>query len=239
MTGRVGIIVQARMGSTRLPGKSLMPLAGEPLVGRILERLKRTNRSDRIILAIPNKSSDDPLEALGKKCGVEVFRGSENNLLDRYYQAACEYGLETVIRFPADNPVPEPEEIDKIIDYHLNNEFDFCSNLSQVFKNEYPDGIGAEVFNFKKLEFFWKNERDLEKLEHVHLNFFNYKSQTSEPGIKVSTIPCPKDFSKPEVILDVNTPEDYKFMSALYDALYPKNPLFHITDILNWLDTKR
>jgi spore coat polysaccharide biosynthesis protein SpsF len=236
MAGKIGIIVQARMGSTRLPGKSLMPLAGEPLVGRILERLKRTSRPDRIILAIPNRNSDDPLEDLGKKYCVEVFRGSEENLLDRYYQAACEYNLKTVIRFPADNPVPESKEIDRIIDYHLNNQFDFCSNLSQVFENKYPDGIGAEVFDFKKLEYFWKTEKDPEKLEHVHLNFFNYKTQTPVQDVKVSTLLCPQEFCRPEVILDVNTPDDYKFMSKLYDDLYPNNPFFHITDILNWID---
>src|SRR5437868_3425972 len=107
---RTVLIVQGRMGSTRLPGKSLLPLAGEPLLGRLLERLPRVALVDEIVLAIPETAQDDPLAALGQRLGVAVFRGAENDLVDRYYQAATAHGAGTVVRIPGDNPVPEPAE---------------------------------------------------------------------------------------------------------------------------------
>ena len=88
---------------------------------------------------------------LARSYSISVFRGSENDLVDRYYQAAKTFNAKIVVRFPADNPVPEPAEIDRIIAYHLTNQSDFSSNLAQVYGNEYPDGIGAEVFNFDVL----------------------------------------------------------------------------------------
>jgi spore coat polysaccharide biosynthesis protein SpsF len=234
---RVGLIVQARIGSSRLPGKTLMPLAGECLLGRILERLKRVRAVDELILAIPE--SDDALAAIGKKYEVVVTRGSEDDLLDRYYQAAKAYTLDTVVRIPADNVAPEPEEIDRIINFYQENTFEFCSNLSMVFNNGYPDGIGAEVFSFNKLEDAWKEEKSPEKREHVHLNFFNYQTQQPEPNITVGTIPCPPQFARPDIVLDVNTREQYLKMAKLYEDLYPINPNFSIQDIMQWWDKNR
>jgi spore coat polysaccharide biosynthesis protein SpsF len=231
---KVGLIVQARMGSTRLPGKSLMPLAGVPLVGRILERLKRVRLIDDLILAVP--SSDTDLSCLGKQYQVNVFEGSENNLLDRYYQAARTHRLDTVLRIPADNVASEPEEIDKIIELYKNNSFDFCSNLSQVFDNGYPDGIGAEIFSFQMLEQAWKKENDPGKREHVHLNFFNYQTQKPVHGVRVGTVQCPQKFARPDVVLDVNTQEQYLKMAKMYDDLYPQNSKFSIIDIIQWWD---
>lgn len=232
--GKTGLIVQARLGSVRLPGKSLMPLAGEPLVKRILERLKRVSAIDNLILAIPK--ADKELALVGSRCGVNVFLGSEENLLDRYYQAAKAYNLQNIVRIPADNIASEPEEINKIVDFYKENTFDFCSNLSQVFNNGYPDGIGAEVFSFNKLEQAWKKEISLEKREHVHLNFFNYETQTAVDGIKVGTIPCSKEFARPDIVLDVNTKDQYLKMAKMYEDLYPTNPYFSIKEIITWWD---
>ncbi|NPU97279.1 MAG: glycosyltransferase family protein [Candidatus Omnitrophica bacterium] len=233
---RVVLIIQARMGSTRLPGKSMMPLAGEPLVGRILERVKRCRFVDAIVLAIPNSPQDTVLADLGERHGVAVFRGSENDLLDRYYQAAQWHGAEIVGRLPADNPVPEPEEIDRIAAYHAQGGCDFSSNLAPVFGNNYPDGIGAEMICFSALEQAWRNHHDPDQREHVHLNFFNYKTQQAVPPFTVGTIPCPAAFARPDLVLDVNTQEQYEFMAALYEYLYPRNPRFHITDVIQWYD---
>ena len=226
------------MGSTRLPGKSLMPLAGRPLVGRLIERVKRCRRVDEIVLATTRKPQDDPLEALGREYGIPVFRGAENDLVDRYYQAALVYHADVVVRLPADNPVPEPGEIDRIIAYHLTGESDFSSNLSEVYGNGYPDGIGAEVFNFEALEEIWKTCSDPRKREHPHLNFFDYESQKpADPEkYRVATVECPPQFRRPDLVLDVNTREEYEFMAKLYEYLYPRNPEFHIIDIIEWYD---
>jgi spore coat polysaccharide biosynthesis protein SpsF len=228
---RVVMVLQARMGSTRLPGKSLMPLAGQPMVGRVIERVKRCKRVDDIVLATTQKSQDDPLEALGRECGIMVFRGSENDLVDRYYQAALGNRADVIVRIPADNPAPEPIEIDRIIGCHLDSQNDFSSNYPDVIDNGYPDGIGAEVFNFKALERVWKTSTDPRNREHPHTFFYE------NPDIfKIGTIECPSEFRRPDIVLDVNTQSQYEFVKQLYDFLYPRNPRFTIFDIIDWYD---
>lgn len=238
MSGRTALILQARMGSTRLPGKSLMDLAGAPLVSRILERVVRCQNVDDIVLAIPDTPADEPLAGLAEKAGVIAFRGSEDDLVDRYYQAAKSVQADIVLRLPADNVCPEPEEIDRIVKFHKENNFGFSSNLAQVFGSGYPDGIGAEAFDFSSLEYIWENTKDSFMREHVHLSFFNYdKQEPVQPErFKVGSPKCPEDFARPDVILDVNTQAQFNLMSKLYQDLYPQNSEFHITDIIPWWD---
>ncbi len=227
------------MGSTRLPGKSMMDLAGAPLVGRILERVKRCTKLDDIVLAIPDTNKDRVLISLGEKYGVKVFSGSESDLVERYYQAALWSNAEIVGRLPADNATPEPAEIDRIVDYHLSlGERGFSSNLSVIGDSEYPDGIGAEIFDFSLLEEARARHSDKLLREHVHLNFYDYSTrQAVDPAwCPVRTIKCPEGFRRPDLILDVNTLEQYEFMRKLYEYLYPRNPHFHITDTIRWYD---
>lgn len=237
----VVLILQARMGSTRLPGKSMLPLAGKPLLYRILERVSRVQVVDKVVLAIPSSSSDDPLADVGRACGVEVFRGSEIDVLDRYYKAAQEAGAEIVGRLPADNVAPEPHEIDRIATHHLAlPRPGFSSNLAQVFESGYPDGIGAEMVDFSLLQQAWRQSRDSKLREHVHLNFFDYSTQlaTDDNWCPVSTIACPKKYARPDVVLDVNTEEQYILMSRMYEDLYPSNPDFGINEIVAWWDDR-
>jgi spore coat polysaccharide biosynthesis protein SpsF len=229
------LIVQARMGSKRLPGKSLLDLAGEPLVGRILERVKRCKQIDDIVLAVPEKNSDDILAKLANIYEVNLFRGSEDDLLDRYYKAALKYKAKYVCRLPGDNPIPEPDEIDRMILKHKETGYEFSSNLSQVFNNNYPDGIGIEVINFEALKIVWAECKDRNKREHVHLNFFNYDEQRAvDKRFRVGTVQCPHGFNNPNLILDVNTKQQYDFIKRIYDALYYKNPEFSIKDVVKW-----
>lgn len=239
MNMRSVLIIQARMGSTRLPGKSMMDLAGEPLVGRILERVKRCVAFDDIVLAIPDTKQDRVLIELGESYGIKVFAGSESDLLDRYYQAAVWSKADIVGRLPADNATPEPSEIDKILRHHLAlGRRGFSSNLSVINNSGYPDGIGAEVFDFSLLEEARACHTDADLREHVHLNFYNYSSgeATKESWCPISTLECPMEFRRPDLVLDVNTQEQYEFMSQLYQYLYPKNSNFHITDTIKWYD---
>jgi spore coat polysaccharide biosynthesis protein SpsF len=237
MNKKVTLIIQARMGSSRLPGKSMLDLAGAPLIGRILERVKRCKAMDEIVLATPESASNDQLAELAKIHEVSLFRGSENDLVDRYYQAARKFGASYVCRLPADNPVPEPEEMDRMVATHIESGLEFSSNLSQVFSNGYPDGTGVEVYNFDTLETVWQECTDLEKREHVHLSYFNYVSQQPvDPRFRVGTVQCPANFRRPELILDVNTMEQYEFIRQLYEYLYPQKPEFHIIDVVRWYD---
>ncbi|HEU4551143.1 MAG TPA: hypothetical protein VFS01_15700 [Rhizomicrobium sp.] len=235
---RIVLVLQARMGSTRLPGKSMMDLAGAPLLGRILERVTRVSAVHEIVMATTQKSQDDVLAQLGRDHGVAVFRGSENDLVDRYYQAGKTHGADIMLRLPADNATPEPEEIDRIVRYHLGSDSVFSSNLTQVFGNNYPDGIGAEVMDFWAFEEVWQTSTDPFRREHAATNFFDYATQTPVDARRypVGTIPCPAAFARPDLVLDVNTPEQYVFIKALYEYLYPRNPNFHITDTIAWYD---
>jgi spore coat polysaccharide biosynthesis protein SpsF len=239
LTKKVVLIVQARMGSSRLPGKSMLDLAGAPLIVRVLERVKRSRNIDTIVLAIPDTSENDVLELEAKKLNINCFRGSEDDLLDRYYQAAKLYNADIVGRIPADNPLSEPDEIDRIIEHHKSlNAPGFSSNLAQVNKSCYPDGIGAEMFDFSLLKKAWELETNQRRREHVHLNFYDYESNTvvNSKSCPVSYAECPEDIKRPDIVLDVNTVEQYYFIKEIYDYFYISNPFFNIRDIIYWYD---
>lgn len=238
---KIVMILQARMGSTRLPGKSMMDLAGAPLVGRILERVKRCKKIHQIVLAVPNTHENLQLVSLAENYGVDTFVGSENNLVQRHFQAALKAQADIIVRLPADNATPQWDQIDRIIDHHLTLERPgFSSNICDFWGSGYPDGIGAEVFDFCLLKDISNKKLTLHNLEHVHTNFFNY--DTGEPvnseWCPVSTIVCPQDIARPDLILDVNTQQQYNFIKNLYESLYPKNPNFGIIDIINWYENE-
>lgn len=236
-----GIIVQARIGSKRLRNKMLMPLAGKPIIFRIIERLKRVKRSSKLIVAIPDTKENDTLVNLFKNKGVNIFRGSENNLVERYYFAAKKYNIKNIVRFPGDNCLPEPSEIDKIINFYekFSKPF-FASNLSNILNNGYPDGIGAEIFGFNFLEDLMNKKLTISQKEHPHTNFFNYKTNKpiNSKWCKVRTIKCNKNFKRPEIKLDVNTLSEYKYIKNIYDNLYFKDPKFNIVKTIKFLDEK-
>ncbi len=232
MAKRVVGIIQARMGSSRLPGKSMELLAGKPLVWQFLERVKRSKRLDEIVLATTTKAQDDVLEQLARGCEVSVFRGSENDLVDRYFQAAKRFKADTVVRLCADNPVVESEEVDRIIEYFPISGVDFAANTHNILDNQYPDGLGAEIFSFESLEEIWRESTDPRRREHPHTNFYEQPEKYT-----IGTVPCPAGFRRPELKLDVNLPEELAFLQTIYDYCYPRNERFHITDIIRWHDT--
>lgn len=236
---RTVLILQARMGSTRLPGKSLMALAGAPLVGRILERVKRVRGLDGIVVATTEKPEDTPLVELARRYGVGSFRGSENDLVDRYYQSAKACGAGTILRLAADNPCSEPEAFERLIAAHRGAGNDFTSNVMQVDGNGWPDGIGVEAFTVAALEEVWRTVTAAQGREHIAANFYDYANQRRLPNSRftVGTVECPPAWRRPDLVLDVNTPEEYAFIGQLYDDLYQGNPQFHITDIIRWYDT--
>lgn len=236
---KIVLIIQARMGSARLPNKSMMDLAGVPLVGRIIERLKYCKLCDQIVLATTHKEEDNVLESLALEYDIGVFRGSEDDVVDRYYHAASAFEADVVVRFPADNPVPEPAEIDRMTAHHLSGNYDFSSNLCDVLGSGYPDGIGAEVFSFDVLQRIWQTDAEPRLREHLTLYFYDYyeNKAVSPSPYRVGTVSCPKEFRRPELVLDVNTLEQYRFMSQLYEYLYPRNPHFTIQDVIHWYDS--
>ena len=234
-------IIQARMGSTRLPGKSMMTLAGKPLIERVLERLSFVNEINNLVLAVPDTLEDKQLIKVASKMGIATFIGSEEDLVDRYYKAAIKFKADYIVRVPADNPVSHPTEIDRIIKHHISLQRPgFSSNLAEVFNSGYPDGIGAEIFDLELLEEVWIKESDLKKREHVHLNFFDYASQlqVNQDWCPISTIDSPLNWARPDIILDVNTQKQYDYMNELYSDLNDKNKLFTMSEIIPWHDAR-
>ena len=234
---KIVLILQARMGSTRLPGKAMMDLAGAPMLGRILERVQRAKKPDAVVMATTQRAEDNVLAKLAESMGVPVFCGSESDLLDRHYRAAKAFTADIVLRLPADNATPEPVEIDRIADFHLATNFVFTTNLAQACESGYPDGIGAEAMDFWAVEEVWKIRSDAILNEHPHLNFFNYAKQMQVDGrYPVGAPKCPPDIARPDIVLDVNTQKQYEFIKALYEYLYPRNPEFTIRDTIAWFD---
>ena len=154
----LALVIQARTDSTRLPNKTVSDLCGAPLIERILERVKKVKKIRTIILATTKKKNDDILVDIAKSNKVEVFRGSENDLVDRYYQAVKRINVSHILRLPADNPIPDPLEYDRLINYHLKTDNDFSSNIMNFMHNGYPTGIGVEIFTIKSLEKIWRFE---------------------------------------------------------------------------------
>jgi spore coat polysaccharide biosynthesis protein SpsF len=235
---KVVCIIQARMGSTRLPGKSLMDLGGISLVESVHAGVAAANTINEIIVAIPENSHDNQLEVFLRSQGINVFRGSENDLVSRHFNAASSAGADFIVRIPGDNPLPHASEINNIVNFHMSsNPNGFSTNLSEVFNSQYPDGIGAEVFSMQILEEIYKSELSAPQREHLHLNFFNYEIQhEARPGdYPVRTINCPTEFARPDIILDINSIQDLGYFQRMFHDLGAQNP--NIRDIIPWHDS--
>ena len=166
MKKKVLLLIQVRMGSKRLPKKSMLDLAGKPMIYRIIERLKKCKLPDEIVL-IASKKENSIFQKHIKKLKIKIFFGSENNLVERHLQAAKKFNGDIIVRVPGDNCLSEPKEIDKIIKYHISKkERSFTSNLTNIFKSGYPDGLGAEVFDYDTLKKYRKNKINKVKKEH-------------------------------------------------------------------------
>jgi len=236
---KIVIIIQARMSSTRLPGKSMMPLADKPLVYRMVERLKKCNHVDEIVIATSDQPEDQVLVDLAKELEVSYFQGNLLDVRDRYLKAAEKFQADFIIRIPADNPMPDSNEIDKLVKFHLeHNPSGFSSNLAQVNNSGYLDGIGAEIFSTKLLQESVARSSSENVKEHVHRNFFDYATQTPVDAswCPIASPKAPAELQRPDIILDVNTMDDYTKIKRIYDNLYPKNPNFTTVDVINFID---
>ena len=148
MKKKITAIVQARIGSERLRAKVIKKINGKAIILLLLKRLSLAKEVDDIIIAIPNKKQDDVLYNILKKNNFKVFRGSEKNVLNRYYECAKRYSVQNILRITADCPLLDPKLIDKLIKIYKKNNFDYVSNIE---KRTFPDGMDIEIFNFKSL----------------------------------------------------------------------------------------
>jgi spore coat polysaccharide biosynthesis protein SpsF (cytidylyltransferase family) len=237
---KVVLIIQARMNSSRFPHKSMSDLCGAPLIERIIQRVKRAKKIGKIILATTKRKDDDVLVKIGKSNKIDVFRGSENDLVDRYYQSIRRRNFNHVLRLPADNPIPDPIEYDRLIEYHLKTDNDFSSNICNFMDNGYPDGIGVEIFTVNSLKKIWREEKRKKYREHIHLNYYDYQKdkKNKKNNFKIGTIKCPIKKSRPKLIFDINYYKDYLFIKEIYEYFIPRKTYFSTNDVINWYDKK-
>ena len=237
-TNHLVLIIQARTNSARFPYKVISDLCGAPLIERILQRVKRVRKIGTIIVATTKRKDDDILVDVAKSNKVEIFRGSENDLVDRYYQAAKGKNVKHILRLPADNPIPDPLEYNRLINYHLKTDNDFSSNIMNFMGNGYPCGIGVEIFTIKSLEKIWKFEKRKKYREHLALNFYDYLNDKKNKkfNFKIGTVKCPKQISRPELVFHVDYYKEYLFIKKLYQYFWPIKKNFTTKDVLEWYD---
>ncbi len=223
-------VIQARRGSSRLPDKVTLPLAGQPLLVRMVERVQRARLAGQIVVATTTDAADDALVTLCEAHGINVFRGSPTDLLDRHYQAALAYGADAMVKIPSDCPLIDPAVIDRVLGYYVETagQYDFVSNLHPA---TYPDGNDVEVMPLGALATAWREAaRPLER-EHTTPFFWENPARFRLANVAWET---GLDYSMSHRFT-IDYRADYDFIKAVYDALYPANPAFGLADILTLL----
>jgi len=218
-------ILQARMSSSRLPGKVLKPILGRPMLDLHIERVRRASEIEKLVVATSTDPSDDVLADFASTAGIEVFRGSLTDVLDRYYHAALHFGADHVVRLTGDCPLADPEVIDALIRLHLNGGFDYTSN---ALEHTYPDGLDAEVVTFQALETAWREARKSAEREHATLFIYAHPDR-----FRIGSLTSEVDYSAQRWTVD--TEADYQFVRTVYENLYPQDPAFTTVDVLDLL----
>lgn len=201
----VGVIIQARMGSSRLPGKVLKPIAGKVLLDHVLGRLSLLAYPVKVVVATSDLPQDDAIVQHCQSRGVAVYRGSETDVLDRYYQCACENGFEHVVRLTADNPFTDMEELQRLIEQHLTQHNDYSHSFGSM-----PLGVGAEIFTFAALE-----KSVLEGHAPNHREHVNEYIQGHPEVFRVGVLELPAAKRRPDLRLTVDTEDDYQRACAI------------------------
>ena len=223
-------IVQARMGSTRLPGKVLEPLAGKSMLAHILERMAACPLLDGLVVATTTLPEDDALVEESQRLGYPVYRGSSEDVLDRFYRAAKTFQARTIVRITADDPFKDPGLLTLMLRFWLET-YPAWDYLSNTLEPTYPEGLDLEIFTFEALATAWEEAVHPADREHVtpyiwkrphRFRLFSWKGPVNLAHLRWT----------------VDYPEDLAFARAVYTRLYPHTPLFTMEDILALLEAE-
>ena len=215
-------ILQARASSSRLPGKVLKPLLGEPMLARQIERLKRSTRLDQLVVATSDQADDLAIAALCAELDVPCYRGPLNDVLQRFYLAAQPFGPSQIVRLTGDCPLADPALIDELIALHLDGGYDYSSNC---WDPSYPDGLDAEIMSVATLALLAEYAHTPTQREHVtyyirqHADQFKIGALSRTPSLAY-------------LRWTVDEPADFALVEQIYQRLYPSNPAFATDDIL-------
>ena len=225
---KIVAIIQARLGSTRLPGKVLSPLAGEPMIARVVERVRRARQIDEVVVATTTNCTDDRLSALCAARRWPCFRGSETDVLDRYVQAARVYAAEAVVRITSDCPLIDPGVVDDVVSAFLAQqpEVEYLSNILST--RTFPRGLDAEVIRRDVLEICHAEATDSASREHVTPFLYQHPER-----FHLACVIAPGDYSQYRWTID--TPEDLALIEKIYDHF--GNGEFSWQEALTLMDT--
>lgn len=221
----VAAIIQARVGSTRLPNKVLKEIAGRTVLEHVINRVKAASKIDDIIVATTVNKEDRKIVKICNDLGCSVFCGSEEDVLDRYYQAAKSFKVRHIVRITADCPLIDSSIIDEVVGKHLKEQADYTAN---VIKETYPDGLDVEVFTFNSLKKAFMNAQLLSEREHITPYIRKHREV-----FKIVNVEYSENLSDKRWTLDEEA--DYQFIKYVYKGLFNKNPLFGMKEIIEFL----
>ena len=228
MKPRVLGIIATRMGSERLLGKVLAPIMNRPMLFFLIERIKRAKSIDEIVVATTTKLEDDRIAVLAEKQGAKVFRGSEKDVLGRVLAAAKKHQADVIVRVTGDNPLTDPEYIDKGVKLFLSGKYDYVANDN--IELTMPRGLDVEIFSVKSLEKVSRITNNPDDREHVTRFFYQHPEM-----FRLKAFGPPKKDRLAGWHLAVDTKRDLRLIRKIFEALYPKNPDFSYKDIVNLL----
>jgi glutamate-1-semialdehyde 2,1-aminomutase/spore coat polysaccharide biosynthesis protein SpsF len=226
---KVVAVLQARIGSTRLPGKVLADIAGYPMLWHVVNRTRAARRLDQVVVATSDEPSDDAIAVFCNKYKFECFRGSALDVLDRFYNAAKHYGADVVVRITADCPLIDPRVIDKVVGVYLEGGYDYVTN---TLRYTYPDGMDVEVFSFDALQRGAQEARTPTDREHVTTYF------RTAGSFRLRNVENDIDLSRRNLRWTVDEPVDLKFIRTVYGYLWSDGQLFGLDDVLQLIDQR-
>ncbi len=225
----IGAIIQARTSSTRLPGKVLLELpygSGITVLQQVIRRLKQSKKIDAIVVATTEDKADDAIVDITSREGVSSFRGSKENVLERYYLAAKTFGLDTIVRITSDCPCIDASIVDHLIAQHIDARADYTSNS---LTRSYPHGLDTEVMSFTALTTAY--DEATQGYEKEHVCPFIYKSNPKK--FKILSIMAPEKLHRPDIRVTLDTEEDYALLCAVFDFLYSTQSSFDCRDLVS------
>lgn len=227
MRKRIIASIEARMTSTRLPGKVLMQCCGKPILDLLVERVKRSQYINEIVVATTVNGADDVLVEESKKLGIHYYRGDEYDVVERVVGAMQKYKAEIVVQLTGDCPLLDPEIIDQVVRLYMFNNFDYVSN---TLIRSYPRGLDVQVSNLSILEESLRIARDAPQHEHLYLSIYENPDK-----YKLFNVFAPVELCRPDYRWTLDTLGDYNFIEAVFKNLYKSKPQFTSKDIIDFL----
>ena len=220
--------IEARMSSSRLPGKVLKPILGRPTLELLIDRLRQAQSLNEVVVATTTNTADDTIEAVTREIGVSCYRGSEDDVLDRVLKAAQSVNADVIVEITGDCPLIDPYVVDRLVACFLTNRFDYVAN---TLLRTFPRGLDTQVFATRTLEEVSRLTQDPADREHVSLYIYEHPERFSLHNVESG---LPEKHWQHR--LTVDTPEDFALIETIFDRLYPQNPAFTLHDVIALLE---